>query len=170
MPGITGTNTGGSPITSYVLYWDNGLDGLYFSNLVGENSHSLIQTFTATGLTSGQSYEFKYKVKNAFGSSSFSSVVTQVAFTYPGLISPVQTSLVGTAVQFTWTQPFTGGSGISITEYDLLVYNKVTAVYTTSPIAITNPFNLAFSIDMSVLVGPSSTYQYSQGDLIQAIV
>ena len=53
MPGITGTNTGGSPITSYVLYWDNGLDGLYFSNLVGENSHSLIKTFTATGLTSG---------------------------------------------------------------------------------------------------------------------
>lgn len=56
MPGITAGNTGGSPITSYALYWDNGLSGLYFTPLVGVNTLNMIQTFTATGLTSGQSY------------------------------------------------------------------------------------------------------------------
>ena len=76
MPGIVAGSTGGSPITSYALYWDNGLSGLYFTPLVGVNSLNLIQTFTATGLTSGQSYQFKYKVFNAFGPSEFSPTIT----------------------------------------------------------------------------------------------
>lgn len=126
MPGIPTGSTGGSPITSYALYWDNGLSGLYFSPLVGINSLNMIQTFTATGLTSGQSYQFKYKVFNAFGGSGFSSTVTQIAFTYPGQIGPVSTSLVGSQVQFTWSVPYSGGAGVQITEYNLEIYNPVT--------------------------------------------
>jgi len=42
MPVISLGNTGGTPITSYVLYWDNGLNGLDFNSLIGENSLNLI--------------------------------------------------------------------------------------------------------------------------------
>jgi len=56
MPAVTGTNDGGSAITSYVLYWDNGESGIEFSSLIGENSLNLIRTFSVTGLTGGNEY------------------------------------------------------------------------------------------------------------------
>lgn len=77
MPAINVANNGGSAITSYALYWDNGLNGIDFTSLIGENSLNLIWTFTTTGLTSGHEYEFKYKVRNAHGFSlDFSPVTT----------------------------------------------------------------------------------------------
>lgn len=42
MPVVSGANDGGSSITSYVLYWDNGGSGIDFSSLIGENSLNLI--------------------------------------------------------------------------------------------------------------------------------
>lgn len=42
MPAISVANNGGSPITSYALYWDNGLNGIDFTSLIGENSLNLI--------------------------------------------------------------------------------------------------------------------------------
>ena len=77
MPAMTAANNGGSDITSYVLFWDNGLNGIDFTSLIGENSLNLIRTFTATGLTSGHEYQFKYKVRNAHGYSvDFSPLTT----------------------------------------------------------------------------------------------
>ena len=42
MPAINVANNGGSAITSYALYWDNGLNGIDFTSLIGENSLNLI--------------------------------------------------------------------------------------------------------------------------------
>lgn len=51
---LTGTNTGGSSITSYILYWDNGSGGKTSTILM----NSLALTYTVTGLTAGSSYKF----------------------------------------------------------------------------------------------------------------
>jgi hypothetical protein len=55
-PDLTGTDTGGSAITSYVLYWDNGVGG-------GTTPLTLIDsyvlTYTVTGLTQGTTYAFR---------------------------------------------------------------------------------------------------------------
>jgi hypothetical protein len=91
---------------------------------------------------------------NAFGVSEFSPVVTQIALNFPGQSSPVSTSLVGTTVQFSWSLPFSGAAGVPILDYEIQIYNPVTQAYSAS-IVVTNP---VYTLDMSTLVGVSSTY------------
>jgi len=64
---LTGLETGGSPITSYVILWDQGLGGA-FSVLKGDVTPNLDTTnlFTS-GITSGTVYRFAYYAKNAHG-------------------------------------------------------------------------------------------------------
>ena len=47
MTTISGTDTGGSSITSYSLEWDSGTGGASFTSLIGETSDN-IATFTYT--------------------------------------------------------------------------------------------------------------------------
>lgn len=71
MPSITGTNNGGSDITSYSLEWNGGA-GSTFTTLVGIASDNLNRFYTQAGLTTSTTYIFRYKVKNIFGWSGYS--------------------------------------------------------------------------------------------------
>jgi hypothetical protein len=62
--------TGGSPIISYSLEWDNGFGGTSFVALAGATTNNIQLTFTISDLTAGSSYEFRYRVRNIFGWSS----------------------------------------------------------------------------------------------------
>jgi len=75
----------------------------------------------------------------------------------------------GTAVKFSWLEPFSGGDGIPLTEYELNVFNVQTNSFFSSPISIPT-LSLEYDIEMTDLVGPSSIYKYSEGDLIKAKV
>ena len=60
----TMTSNGGASITSYALYWDARSDGALCTAIIGErSSYNLALSVVKDGLTSGVSYQFKYRVK-----------------------------------------------------------------------------------------------------------
>lgn len=75
---------GGTPITSYIIDINSGAAGAF----VQSGTVSSGTSYTATGLTTGQSYKLKVKAANAIGSSSFSpeseSIVAGVVPDQPG--------------------------------------------------------------------------------------
>jgi hypothetical protein len=84
MPQVTGpTDTGGLPLLSYELEWDQG--GGAFVALVGDAPDSLATAFTVAGLTTGQPYSFRYRVRNQVGASpAYSPVLLTYAGVVPG--------------------------------------------------------------------------------------
>lgn len=75
--------TGGSPVISYSLEWDNGSGQTYFLSLMGEATNNIQLIYTATDLTAGDSYSFRYRVRNIFGWSPYSDVISVLAATIP---------------------------------------------------------------------------------------
>jgi len=69
----------------------------------------------------------------------------------------VSTEMSGTAVKFNWIEPYAGGDGISMTEYELNVFSKHTNSFYSYPIATTL---LSYEIEMNDLVGTSTQYKY----------
>lgn len=64
---LAGVETGGSPITSYVVLWDQGLAGA-LTPLLGDSSPNLETSVTFnTGITSGETYVFAVFGRNAHG-------------------------------------------------------------------------------------------------------
>jgi hypothetical protein len=71
MPEVTfGAQTGGSEVSSYALYYNNGAS-LVFIELTGETTEQLGLLYTVA-TTPGSTYLFKYKIKNSFGFSEAS--------------------------------------------------------------------------------------------------
>mmetsp|Transcript_9442 Transcript_9442/g.8985 ORF Transcript_9442/g.8985 Transcript_9442/m.8985 type:complete len:99 (+) Transcript_9442:2437-2733(+) len=69
---------GGSPIISYIVYWDQGTDS--WTELIGETSNNILTTYLKnTGISEGNSYVFKVAAKNIWGTGDFSSEFTIVA-------------------------------------------------------------------------------------------
>jgi hypothetical protein len=66
-----GASEGGTPITEYVVSYDNGNNGASF---VVFQTGVLTSEYTATGLTAGVNYQFKVQAKNAYGLSEYSTV------------------------------------------------------------------------------------------------
>jgi len=59
--------TGGSPIVSYSLEWDQGTNGASFVALNGVDSNNIQLLYVAQDLTAGSTYKFRYRVRNIFG-------------------------------------------------------------------------------------------------------
>ena len=103
-PQLQGDGTGQSPITSYNLQWDASTNGLTWTDLKGEEgSLDTSTTFTQTGLTGGQLYQFRLKARNVHGwSPEYSSVVTFQAAERPSEPSAVTTVLSNLNVRISW--------------------------------------------------------------------
>ena len=113
---LTGTNTGGSPILSYELQWDQGTGT--WASLVGYNPYSTATSFvTPSTLTTGNQYQFKYRAVNALGWGSFSNSVSLIAAGPPDQLGAITTTLSGANVVVSWT--YSGNGGLSITGYTL---------------------------------------------------
>ena len=104
---MTGSSTGNSAITTYNLYWDNG-SGTSSISL----SNSLVTSYTVTGLTGGTTYLFKLRAQNIYGYGTFSADGSVIAAEEPGMMSQVTTSISGTDLKITWTQPDDGDDTI----------------------------------------------------------
>ena len=70
-------NTGGAPIISYNLQYDQvgGGTGPWLE-VAGETSNSLLTQLTLPGLTAGLPYYFRYRAKNVHGWSPDYSPIT----------------------------------------------------------------------------------------------
>ena len=73
---------GGSPVTDYKVYWDNGesLGNFYLKQATTTPAMS----FTATSLTAGTFYSFKIAAVNLVGESSQSPFLQIIAAILPG--------------------------------------------------------------------------------------
>lgn len=74
--------TGGSPILAYNLVYRVGTFGS-FSDLIPSSSGSMATAYTLTSVKVGQTYYFKFRVKNMYGWSVFSNEGTAIASQAP---------------------------------------------------------------------------------------
>ena len=165
------TLTGGSPIISYSLEWDSGSNGAFFTSLIGETSNNILLTYTKTLLTAGANYQFRYRVKNIFGWSPYSTAISALAATVPERPAMVTTLNVGTSVRIEWSSPYNGASpiiayNVQIQAKDFTFHEELTYCNARSdPTVISNRYCV---IPMDVL--KSSPFSLVQGDVIQAKV
>jgi len=117
---LTDPEDGGSPVLTLHLEWDQG-KGVW-SSLIGGTSYSKLTSFIVTGLTPGKWYQFRYRAKNDFGWGGYSDPVSVQAATMPDKIVPIQTSIVGTNVRFSWFAPYDRGDPIQY--YTILIRSK----------------------------------------------
>ena len=80
---VEDSETGSSPITSYIVQWDAGTSGNSWFSIAGETDPYLELDYIFTQLQKGTAYNFKYAVRNIYGSSGFSEIVNQIAARIP---------------------------------------------------------------------------------------
>lgn len=110
---ILSNQTGGSQIISYSLEWDEGSSGIYFVPIVGYLNNNTNLTYVFTQLTKGNSYQFKYRVRNIYGWSAYSDELEQIAARIPDTPLAPQTQNTQTSVTIMWIAPYNGGTIIT---------------------------------------------------------
>jgi len=116
---VSPTETGGSPIISYSLEWDDASGQLFFTPLFGDVENNIQLLYTKTGLTAGVAYSFKYRVRNIYGWSTYSAVKTQISARVPDAPAAPVTVNSLTSISISWEEPYNGGS--SLLSYKLVI-------------------------------------------------
>lgn len=111
----TAIDTGGSPITSYNLQWDQGTAGETFVDVVGQADSPYLSTsyLVTAGITSGYLYQFKVQAFNKWGPGGFGPIATIRASTIPLVSTAPTVSVSGALVKVTWPPPNAQGSAIT---------------------------------------------------------
>lgn len=162
---------GGSSITSYNLQWDAGTNGATWTSLVGEASDFTGTSFTvSSGVSGGNTYQFKVRAANILGWGSFSSVVSLVASGVPSQMDPPTTALSGSTVTISWSAATDNSA--TVTAYLLEILQSDGSYYTdtTNCDASTDPVLSARSCALSLTTLRASPYSLAQGDLVVARV
>lgn len=164
---ITGAQTGGSPITSYYIEFN---DGTSWSELQGYTTQSLDLTALKTGLTTGVEYSFSYSAKNLFGWSPVSAVGLIKTIQLPSQVSIPTVAYSGDLVKISWALPDLGGS--TLAQYLIQIRGKDTLLYTETANCDGTVGSIKSSreclIPMSLLW--TSPFNLLEGDLIQVKV
>jgi hypothetical protein len=74
----------GSPITGYHLQYMAALTVGLWQDVVGHDSDSLRTSYTLSGLTKGETYYFRHRVKSSQGWGAYSATTSTVAADAPG--------------------------------------------------------------------------------------
>lgn len=143
-----------------------------FSNTLVAKVDSSTIVVQITGLSSGVTYQFKYRAQNIYGwSPLFSDSVPITTFTKPHTITDVSTLVVADQVKIAWTQPYSGGVGIVITAYTIKIKTKTGLFITTADCDGLDPQvlldNFCF-VDVVTLSAPA--FGLELGDLVVAKV
>ena len=126
MPEITGIQTGGSPILSYALYWDQG-SGIW-TNLTGVGQYHPSRYYTVEGLTNTNLYKFKYKVRNVHGWSDYSPEVELMSAAVPAQMDPPTTEMNEQYLKVKWLASDNGGSEITQYKVEFQLSDKATFI------------------------------------------
>lgn len=167
---LTGTATGGSPITSYVLYWDNGAGGGTTSLTLMD---SLVTTYTVTGLTAGTTYAFRLQGKNIYGLGVIQTTALSIkAEDVPATMSAPTVTLNYPNMVIDWSSVIPAAHGATIDEYTIEIYNPTT---TSNSLDTTNcdGTNAAIILAAKCEIPIStlrSTHGYEYGIMLQARV
>jgi trimeric autotransporter adhesin len=100
-----GAQNGGTPVLDYRVSSDQS-SGAYviLAMMVHEKS------YTATGLTAGNTYKFKVEARNSYGYSSYSEIATILCATNPSMPLTPTTTVVNDEVIVDWTAPSDQGT------------------------------------------------------------
>jgi hypothetical protein len=112
----TTAETGGLPIRSYELEYDQGasaepVGGSSWTTLVGNPSDSLLTSYTASGssIVGGTTYRFRLRARNAVGWGAWSPVASIAASAVPAQMAAVTTQidpgLDPLSVKISWVAP-----------------------------------------------------------------
>lgn len=126
---LTGTNTGGSDILEYDIFWNQGSiintwDLLITLPATGSSFQSHIQT---AGISEGLTYQFKYAARNFLGTSLDSATTSILAATVPAQVAQPTRGLSSTNVVISWLMPDARGS--VITKYKVTFLDKSDSTY-----------------------------------------
>mmetsp|Transcript_9441 Transcript_9441/g.8978 ORF Transcript_9441/g.8978 Transcript_9441/m.8978 type:complete len:172 (+) Transcript_9441:3827-4342(+) len=91
---------GESTITSYVVYWDQGISS--WVELVGDSSNYAAQTYLhMSSVQAGTTYSFKVKARNAWGDGDFSTETQITALGVPDQMAAATTTIDGVTGEVT---------------------------------------------------------------------
>jgi len=163
---------GGAAISSYNLEW-NGGSGTTFSEVVGDSTESLARSATLTAVTAGETYSFRYRVKNIHGwSAGYSPEVQIMAAAVPDAPAAPGTSLTGALVTVTWAAP--AANGAALQSYVVELQGKAGGWHLeTTDCDGADPAvqsATACTIPQSTLTDPAGAFQLERGDLVAARV
>jgi len=129
---LTGTDTGGSPILSYHLQYDDSSNGTLWTDLIGHSSDSLALTYTvSSSIQVPKTYFFRYRAKNVHGWSGWSPNLSLIAASVPDVVLPAAVTFNdGTNARIQWTLPAYDG-GMPITAYAIYVKATNGSFYTS---------------------------------------
>lgn len=119
---LTGYNTGGVSITSYLLESNGGGSGDVYSTV----NDALLTQMTQT-VTAGTRYKYRYAVTNSIGTSGYSPVLDTYAAELPDQVATPTTEIYSTdvsKVKITWTEPSDTGA-IDISSYTIVIGDSV---------------------------------------------
>jgi len=112
---LTAPNNGDSDIIEYQLYYDNGSGTPNIKIASG-----LITSYTVSGLSISNTYEFVVKAVNIYGEGPESAIpLSMIPSDKPGQVDIVSISLSGTEVHINWNAPNDHNS--ALTEYDIQI-------------------------------------------------
>lgn len=105
---------GGSTIKDYILYWDKGLNGVFYQ--IAFTNYDVTEFTLDYGLTAGKKYKFNLYAQNAVGISLASPISTFTAASVPDIPGkPYSTNTSKTSISLAWTTP--NNNGTPITNY-----------------------------------------------------
>ncbi len=157
-------DNGGSAITYYNVYMDDGLGGSYSAAV--NNGLLLTYSTSALTLTSGRTYRFKYSGVNSVGEGAASAEVSILAATVPGvpasLARVVNSSINAGDVVISWSSP-TNTGGVAITGYRIYLQGVIyadgisPAITTASITQLTVGSSYTISVSAINAVGEGTT-------------
>lgn len=168
IPSLTGASTGGSPITSYYIEFDDQTNGVDWYELQGFTTQTLSLSYLKTGLVTNKNYQFRYKARNIFGWSNWSPVGIIRTITVPSKPAVPTTTLQADNVLIEWVQPSLGGNDVLV-EYEIKIRGKDNQLY--SELTYCNGQDALVKQNAECLIPMSvfwtSPFNLLQDDLIQ---
>lgn len=160
------SRTGGSSVTSYDIYWDNGSSEQFWIPLANiiVNGSDYYQFTQATGIDESTIYHFKYRANNLYGSGNFSESYAIKASHIPAQMARPTIEEVDLNVKITWVEP--DDRGDNITKYRITFYDYNSSAYvenTTLCDGEANVNTLTCTLTMSSF---GTVFSYTKGQVL----
>ena len=146
-------NSNGFAITTYQIERSDD-SGATWTTVTSVSAN----TFQDTGLTNSVNYQYRVLSTNQVGNSAFSSVVSMIAGSSPGLVDPLTAvTTSNTSIDLSWSTPSANGYAVS----GYMIERSTDAGNTwTTIVADTQNISITYS-DTGLTVGTMYTYKVS---------
>lgn len=164
-------DTGGATITSYQLDWATGPAPVTWSVLVGNPTpDTSLSHLVTSGVTAGQSYQFRLRAQNEVGWGAYSPILTVVPSSPPAQMAAPTVTVSTVYTRLDWVAP--NDNGASLTAYKILLIDSNNAFIEESTYCAgadaTVMANRYCQIPMAAL--RAAPYSLAVGTLVQAKV